>query len=148
MSEALVPQQSAVAEMRKADQQWEAAIRGFENYPTRLRALAEAADLRSRTLMLAHLANIAGKPRPGAGQLGKVRALAPELSPKSDRSGPAALWRRFDQAVADIGAGLEAGDFPRTAAAFSALSSVAAELADVGASAQAKSDNPAKRHSA
>jgi hypothetical protein len=147
MSDALVPQQSAVAEMRKADQQWEAAIRGFENYPARLRALAEAADLRSRTLMLAHLANIAGKPRPGAGQLGKGRALAPELSPNSDRPGPPALWRRFDEAVADIGAGLEAGDFPRTAAAFSALSSAASELAEASSSDQTTSA-AAKRRSA
>ena len=76
MSEAVVSTQSAVEQLRKADQRWNEAIRAFDDYPTRLRNLAQAADLRSRALTLAHLANITGKPRPGAGGL---RGLAFEL---------------------------------------------------------------------
>jgi hypothetical protein len=127
MSEAVVSTQAAVEQLRKADQRWTEAIRAFDDYPTRLRNLAEAADLRSRALTLAHLANITGKPRPGARGL---RALAFELSSASDRPGPKAAWQRFDRAVKEIGAALEEGDIPRTAAAFSALVPIANELAD------------------
>jgi hypothetical protein len=135
MSEAVVSTQNAVEQLRKADQRWTEAIRAFDDYPTRLRNLAEAADLRSRALTLAHLANIVGKPRPGAGDM---RTLAFELSAASDRPGPKAAWQRFDRAVREIGAALEAGDLPRTASAFGALAPVASELADATAHEAAK----------
>jgi excisionase family DNA binding protein len=124
---AIVSPQNAFEQLRKSDQQWNEAIRAFDDYPTRLRALAKAADLRSRTLTLAHLANITGNPRQGASS---VSALAFELSPKRDRPGPRALWKRFDQAVRGLGEALEQGDLPTLANAFGELAPIASELAD------------------
>jgi hypothetical protein len=138
MSEPMVSTQSAIEQLRRADQRWEAAIRAFDDYPTRLRALADAADLRSRALTLAHLANITGKARPGAGSL---RSLAFELSAASNRPGPGALWRRFDQTVREIGQTLESGEIQLTAQAFSALSTIARDLADA---CQAETEQPAR----
>jgi hypothetical protein len=126
MSEPMVSTQSAIDQLKRADQRWEAAVRSFDDYATRLRALADAADLRSRALTLAHLANITGKPRPGAGSL---RSLAFELSAASKRPGPGALWRRFDQAVREIGETLESGEIQQTAQAFALLSTITRELA-------------------
>jgi hypothetical protein len=139
MSEPMVSTQSAIEQLRRADQRWEAAIRAFDDYATRLRALADAADLRSRALTLAHLANITGKPRPGAGNL---RTLAYELSAAGARPGPAALWRRFDQAVREVGETLESGDVQQTAQKFNTLSTIARELADA---CQAEAEQPPRR---
>lgn len=138
MSEPMVSAQSAIEQLKRADQRWDAAIHAFDDYATRLRTLADAADLRSRALTLAHLANITGKPRPGAGSL---RTLAFELSAPSHRPGPPALWRRFDQTVGEIGQMLEHGDLQQTAQAFAALSTLAHELADA---CQAEAGQPAK----
>jgi excisionase family DNA binding protein len=123
----IVSPQSALEQLRKADQQWNEAIRAFDEYPKRLRALAAAADLRSRTLMLADLANITGNARQGASS---VTSLAFELSPKSDRPGPRAIWKRFDQAVRGLGDALEQGDLRTLADAFGELAPIANELAD------------------
>ena len=65
MSEPMVSPQSALEQLKRADVRWEAAVRAFDDFATRLRALADAAEFRSRALMLAHLANITGKPRQG-----------------------------------------------------------------------------------
>jgi hypothetical protein len=126
VSEAIVPPHQAVEQLRKADERWEAALRAFDDYPTRLRTLADAADLRSRALTLAHLANITLKPRPNADKA----QLAFELSAASNRPGPKAVWQRFDQVVKDMGQALGQGDIQRTASLFDALSKIAHELAD------------------
>jgi hypothetical protein len=126
--EPLVSPHAAVEQIKKADQRWEAALRGFDDYPSRLRTLADAARSRSRALMLGDLANITQHPRPGVA--GALRALAPELAPGTDRPGPKPLWQRFDQAVRQIGVALEAGDIVAIANAFGELSVHAGELAD------------------
>ncbi len=125
--EPLVSAHTALEQIRKADQRWEAAIGAFDDYPTRLRTLADAARNRSRALMLGELANIKQNPRPGASS---IRALAPELAPTSSRPGPKALWQRFDQAVKQIGVALEQGEIVVIAQAFNDLSTIAGELAD------------------
>jgi hypothetical protein len=125
--EALVPAHDALEQLRRADQRWNAAVHAFDSYPVRLRTLAEAAKLRSRALTLADLANITGKPRPGARDL---RVLAYELSEASGRPGPKKTWQRFDQIVEDLGAALERGTFTELAPVFAELAAVANELAD------------------
>ena len=130
--EPLVAAHTALEQIRKADQRWEAAIRAFDDYQTRLRTLADAARNRSRALMLGELANIKQNPRPGASS---IRALAPELAPTSTRPGPKALWQRFDQAVKQIGVALEHGEIVVIAQAFADLSTIAGELAEACASA-------------
>ena len=127
--EPLVSPHVAFEQIKKADQRWEAALRGFDDYPTRLRTLADAARSRSRALLLGDLANITQHPRPGVA--GALRALAPELAPGIDRPGPKPLWQRFDQAVKQIGAALEKGDIVAIAQAFGELAVHAGELADV-----------------
>lgn len=136
MSEAIVPPQQAVAQLRKADERWEEALRAFDDYPTRLRALADAADLRSRALTLAHLANITLKPRPNADKA----QLAFELSAASDRPGPKAAWQRFDQTVKELGQALKRGDIQGSADAFDTLSKIAQELAETCARDQQRLD--------
>ena len=125
--EALVPAHDALEQLRRADQRWNAAVHAFDSYPVRLRTLAEAAKLRSRALTLADLANITGKPRPGARDL---RVLAYELSNATGRPGPKKTWQRFDQLVKDLGAALEDGRFTELAPVFAELATVANELAD------------------
>ncbi len=127
MSEAIVPTQDAIEQLRKADQRWNAAVQAFDPYPKRLRTLAEAAKARSRALTLADLANITQKPRAGASNL---RALAYELSGPSGRPGPETVWKRFDRAVKDLGVALEGGSITAIAQAFDQLSIIANELAD------------------
>jgi Helix-turn-helix domain len=124
---AVVSPRVAYDQLLKSDQSWAEAIHGFNDYPARLRALADAADLRSRTLMMAHLANFPSNPRPGAS---KLPGLAKDLYPGKTRPGPSALWKRFDAAVQALLVALEAGELPPLAAAFGALTPIANELAD------------------
>jgi hypothetical protein len=124
---AVVSPQAAYDQILKSDQTWREAIHGFNDYPGRLRALADAADMRSRTLMLAHLANFDSNPRPGAS---KLPGLAKDLIPGKRRPGPPALWKRFDAAVEVLLVALEDGELPPLAAAFGALTPIANELAD------------------
>lgn len=124
---AVASPRNAYVQLAKSDQSWAQAIHGFEEYPARLRALAEAADMRSRTLMLAHLANLTANPRPGAS---KLPALAPLLDRSRNRPGPPRLWKRFDEAVKVLLAALEDGQLPTLSAAFAGLAPIANELAD------------------
>jgi hypothetical protein len=126
MSEPLVSRQTAIDQLRKSDERWGAAVRAFDVYPVRLRALADAASNHSRALTLADLANVRWTPRPGASNL----RLAYELEPASDRPGPKATWRRFDQAVKEIGRALEGDSIIALGAAFAKLGEIATELAD------------------
>jgi hypothetical protein len=126
MSEPLASKQDAIEQLRKADERWASALRGLDAYPVRLRTLAEAANNRSRALMLAELANITWNPRPGASNL----RLAYELEEASGRPRPSAMWARFDRAVKEIGLALEGDSITAVARAFGELSTIASELAD------------------
>ena len=125
MSKALVSSQVAIEQLRLADEQWGAAVRAFDAYPARLRTLADAAEYESRALTLADLANVEWDPRPEAANL----RLAYELEEESGRPGPAALWGRFDESVAGLGAALAGDSIKTIAAAFAQLSAISSELA-------------------
>lgn len=126
MSEALASKSDAIEQLRKADERWASALRGFDAFPVRLRTLAEAANNRSRALMLAELANITWIPRPGASNV----RLAYELEEASGRPGPKAKWARFDGAVKEMGLALEGDSITAVAQAFGELSMIAGELAE------------------
>jgi hypothetical protein len=126
VSEPLVSTQTAIEQLRKADERWTAAVRGLDAYPQRLRTLAQAAEHESRALTLADLANVKWNPRPGARKL----RLAYEVEKESGRPGPPALWARFDRAVKQLGVALEGESIRAIADAFSELSAITGELAD------------------
>jgi hypothetical protein len=126
VSEALVSTQTAIEQLRKADERWTAAVRGLDAYPQRLRTLAEAAEHESRALTLADLANVKWNPRPGARKL----RLAYEVEQESGRLGPPALWAKFDRSVKQLGIALEGERIRAIADAFSELSAITRELAD------------------
>ena len=133
MTRALIPPQVAIDQMREADGRWAAALRGLDNYPQRLRALADAAEEQSRALTLADLANVKWKPRPGARKL----RFPYEVQPAGNRPGPAATWGRFDRAVKQLGLALEGDSIKPIADAFAQLSTLAGELAESLEQAQA-----------
>ena len=126
MSEPLVSTQTAIEQLRKADERWTAAVRGLDAYPQRLRTLAEAAEHESRALTLADLANVKWNPRPGARKL----RLAYEVEKESGRPGPRALWSEFDHDVKQLGLALEGKSIKAIAEAFAQLSVIAGKLAD------------------
>jgi excisionase family DNA binding protein len=126
VTRALVPPSEAIDRVREADVRWKAALGGLASYPARLRALAEAAEEQSRALTLAHLANVKWKPRPGARNL----RFPYGVQPASGRPGPAATWRRFDNAVKQLGLALEGESMKQLAQAFEQLSAIAGELAN------------------
>ena len=126
MSRALLPPQQAIDQMREADVRWKAALGGLANYPARLRTLAEAAEDQSRALMLAHLANVQWKPRPGASNL----RFPYEVQPTSGRPGPTGTWREFDDAVKQLGTALEGESMKDIAQAFESIATLAGQLAD------------------
>jgi hypothetical protein len=125
LNEPFASKRDAVEQLRKADEQWGSALRGFDPYCVRLRSLAEAAKSRSRAFMLAELANTTWMPRPGASNI----SLAYELERASGRPGPKAIWARFDRRVKQVGLALEVDNIT-AAQAFAELSAIAAELAD------------------
>jgi len=125
VSDPLVSTQSAIEQLRKADQQWSAAVRALDPYPTRLRALGQAADRESRALRLADLANVTWNPRPGARNI----RLAYEVEADSGRPGPKPVWARFDRAVDQLGIALEGQSIRALADAFEQLAALAGELA-------------------
>jgi hypothetical protein len=126
VSEPLVSKQTAIEQLRKADERWGAAVRGLKPYAERLRELAEAAEHESRALLLSDLANVKWHPRPGARNI----KLAYEVEEHSGRPGPKAVWARFDRAVKELGVVLEGESVRAIADAFSALSAITGELAD------------------
>ena len=126
MTRALLPPQQAIDQMREADVRWKAALGGLANYPARLRTLAEAAEEQSRALMLAHLANVEWKPRPGASNL----RFPYEVQPSSGRPGPPKTWREFDDAVKQLGLALEGESMKDIAQAFERIAALAGQLAD------------------
>ena len=126
MSEQLVSTQTAIEQLRKADERWAAAVRGLKPYAERLRELADAAEHQSRALLLSDLANVKWNPRPGARNI----RLAYEVEEQSGRPGPPALWAKFDRAVKQLGVALEGEKIRAIADAFSQLSAITRELAD------------------
>ncbi len=140
MSEQLVSTQTALEQLRRADERWRAAMRGLEDYSRRLRELADAAEHESRALTLSHLANVKWRPMAGASQLRRPF----ELERESERPGPTALWTRFDRLWKQLGAAIEADSITNLAAAFQEVSTVAGELA-TALEHKPAADRPARR---
>lgn len=118
--------------VRHASTSWAEAMRAHKMAPPdagfadRLRNLAEAAATEQLAWEQAHAAGLAWRPVPGA-----ERAAPPyELRPGTGRRGPAELWLRFDQAVAQLNHAIARPDSAAVAAAFGEMAEATAELAD------------------
>src|SRR5438067_13239964 len=103
--EALDPQQAQLLRaVRQASTDWADAMRDHKLAPpdagfaARLRKLAQAAEREQVAWEHAHAAGLLWRPIPGA-----EHAEPPyELRRGTGRRGPAALWARFDDAVAQL----------------------------------------------
>jgi hypothetical protein len=126
MGKQMVSSQHARDQLKEADAAWRSAMRAHEGYVTRIRDLAGAADQESRALTLAQLANIQWQPIPGASNL----APPDDLAKGGDRRGNPALWKKFDQALKNLGTSLEADSMRDIATAYEQLSHVLLEIAD------------------
>jgi hypothetical protein len=118
--------------VRQAGSGWAEAMRAHKLAPPdagfagRLRALAEAAADEQVAWEHAHAAGLLWRPIPGA-----EGAEPPyELRPGTGRRGPAALWSRFDTAVATLNRAITQSNAAAVADAFGELAEVAGALAD------------------
>jgi|SRR5947209_20290494 len=118
--------------VRHASDDWAAAMRAHKLAPPdagfaqRLRNLAEAASNEQVAWEHAHAAGLLWRPVPGA-----ENAAPPyELRPGTGRRGPAALWERFDAAVAALNLAITGSSAADVADAFGEFSEAAAALAD------------------
>jgi hypothetical protein len=118
--------------VRQAGTGWADAMRGHKLAPpdagfaARLRALAQAAADEQVAWEHAHAAGLLWRPIPGA-----ERAEPPyELRPGTGRRGPAALWSRFDAAVAALNRAITQSNAATVADAFGELAEAAGALAD------------------
>lgn len=117
--------------VRQASTDWAEAMRAHKLAPpdagfaARLQGLAEAARREQIAWEHAHAAGLLWRPIPDA-----ERAAPPyELRPGTGRRGPAALWARFDQAVADLNTAIAGSSAAAVADAFGEMAEVAGELA-------------------
>ena len=118
--------------VRRASDGWAEAMRAHKLAPPdagfaqRLRNLADAAADEQVAWEHAHAAGLLWRPVPGA-----ESALPPyELRPGTGRRGPAALWERFDAAVAQLNRAITGSSAATVADAFGELSEAAVALAE------------------
>jgi hypothetical protein len=118
--------------VRHASDGWAAAMRAHKLAPPdagfagRLGDLAEAAANEQVAWEHAHAAGLLWRPVPGA-----ENAAPPyELRPGTGRRGPAALWERFDAAVAALNHAITGSSAAAVADAFGDFAEVARALAD------------------
>jgi hypothetical protein len=118
-------------EVREAGEQWAGAMRAHKLAPpdpafaSRIRQLADAAARERVAWAQAHQAGLMWRPVPGA-----ESAQPPyELRPGTGRRGPADLWSRFDQAVANLNRAITGSNAADVADAFGELSTAALALA-------------------
>jgi hypothetical protein len=118
--------EQAFAEAREA---WRAALRGHvlappdAGFSVRLGALAAAAAERAAACEAAYADGFEWPPARGG-------ARPPyELRPGSGRRGPAKLWERFDEAVAEIDRVSEGRSMRAAGQAYAELAGVAVQLA-------------------
>ncbi len=118
--------------VRRASDGWAEAMRVHKLAPpdagfaARLRNLAAAASDEQVAWEHAHAAGLLWRPVPGA------ESAAPpyELRPGTGRRGPAALWERFDAAVAGLNHAITGSSAATVADAFGDLAEAAKALAD------------------
>ena len=125
-SEPLVSRQTVREHARPADMLWEAAVRGFDPFPQRLRTLADAAEGQARVIRLAELANLPWRPTENAREI----SLASGLEADGGRQGPPTLWADFDRRVRALGEAMETDQNSRVYTAFEALRDSARQIAD------------------
>lgn len=118
--------------VRQAGTRWAEAMRAHKLAPpdagfaNRLRTLAEAATSEQIAWEHAHAAGLLWRPIPGA-----EGAEPPyELRPGTGRRGPAALWARFDAAVAGLNRAITGSNAATVADAFGELAEAAGGLAE------------------
>ena len=131
--------------VRHASDGWAQAMRAHKLAPPdagfaqRLRDLAQAAANEQVAWEHAHHAGLLWRPVPGA-----ENAAPPyELRPDTGRRGPAALWERFDRAVAGLNGAITGSDAAKVADAFGEMAEAARALAD--AVAKADRERPPSR---
>jgi hypothetical protein len=118
--------------VRRASDGWAEVMRVHKLAPPdagfaeRLRNLAAAASDEQVAWEHAHAAGLLWRPVPGA------ESAAPpyELRPGTGRRGPAALWERFDAAVAGLNHAITGSSASTVADAFGDLAEAAGALAD------------------
>jgi hypothetical protein len=113
-------------------------------FAARLRSLSDAAEREQVAWEHAHAAGLMWRPIPGAEQ-----AEPPyELRPGTGRRGPAELWTRFDQTVADLNRAITGSSAAAVADAFGELSAAAGALADAVAAVDEAAARAASRTAA
>ncbi len=118
--------------VRRASDGWAEAMRVHKLAPpdagfaARLRNLAAAASDEQVAWEHAHAAGLLWRPVPGA----ESAAPPDELRPGTGRRGPAALWERFDAAVAGLNHAITGSSAATVADAFGDLAEAAGALAD------------------
>jgi len=128
----LDPQQAQIMRaVRQASTDWADAMRDHKLAPPdagfarRLKKLAQAAQREQVAWEHAHSAGLMWRPIPGA-----ERAEPPyELRAGTGRRGPAALWARFDAAVAQLNQAIAGSSASAVADAFGEMSDSANALA-------------------
>jgi hypothetical protein len=118
--------------VRRAADEWAAAMRAHKLAPPdlgfaqRLHDLAEAAANEQVAWEYAHSVGLLWRAVPGA-----ENASPPyELRPGTGRRGPAALWERFDGAVAGLNRAISGSDAAAVADAFGDFAEAAGALSD------------------
>ena len=122
----MISKQTVREHARPADMLWEAAVRAFDPFPLRLRALADAAEGQARVIRLAELANLPWRPTDNAREI----SLASGLEHDGGREGPPELWVEFDASVRSLGEAMETDQNSRVYLAFEALRDNARAIAD------------------
>jgi len=142
------PQARAIQRFRDARAAWGRALQSHKMAPpdagfaSRLRALANAAELEREACEQGAQAGLQWRPIPGA----QGAKPPPELRPDSGRRGPADLWQRFDEAVEAQNHAITGTSNTVVARAFGELASATAALADaVEAEDRETSETPLRR---
>ena len=125
-SEPLVSRQTVREHARPAEMLWEAAVRAFDPFPQRLRALADAAEGQARVIRLAELANLPWRPVENAHEI----SLASGLEVDGGREGTPELWAEFDRQVRALGEAMETDQNSAVYTAFETLRDSARQIAD------------------
>jgi hypothetical protein len=118
--------------IKHASTGWAEAMKAHQMAPPdadfsqRLQNLSEAAATEQLAWEQAHAAGLAWRPIPGA-----EKSLPPyELRSGTGRRGPQELWLHFDAAVTNLNKAIAGSNAAAVAAAFSAVSQAAADVAE------------------
>jgi hypothetical protein len=136
--------------VRQAGTDWAEAMRAHKLAPpdagfaARLRTLSEAAGREQVAWEHAHAAGLLWRPIPGA-----ESAEPPyELRPGTGRRGPAGLWARFDETVAELNRAITGSSAAGVADAFGELADAAGAIATAVAAEDEAQPRPAARDAA